>query len=64
VAPVSDEPSLAELVDRVDGLLRRDEPVPRELAVDLLVAMPRPEREPWLRTLIELAWRPNEDPNR
>jgi hypothetical protein len=60
VAPVSAEPSplLAELVDRVDDLLRRDEPVPRELAVDLLVAMPQAERERWLRTLMELAWRP------
>jgi hypothetical protein len=72
LAPVTHTPTatLGELVDRVDDLLRRDEPVPRELAIDLLVAMPQPERERWLRTLVELAWRPaeedptREDPNR
>ena len=53
-----DRARFAALVDRVDGLLRKDEPVPRELAVDLLVAMPQAEREAWLRTLVELAWRP------
>lgn len=47
-----------EIVDEVERLLLAEEPVPTELAVDLLVAMPRAERERWLRLLVEMAWKP------
>lgn len=43
------------LVDEVARLLAADEPVPPELAADLIAAMPREEREHWLRTLMGLA---------
>lgn len=53
-----------EIVDEVERLLLAEEPVPTELAVDLLVAMPRPERERWLRLLVEMAWQPDAEPPR
>ncbi|GJF06705.1 hypothetical protein [Pseudonocardia sp. D17] len=52
-----------ELVDEIDRRLAADEEVPLNMAANLLAAMPRAERERWLRTLVELAWRPdNIDP--
>lgn len=52
-----------EIVDKVERLLLAEEPVPTELAVDLLVAMPRAERERWLRLLVEMAWQPEPKPH-
>lgn len=46
------------LVDQVAALLTADEEVPVALAATLLAALPCAEREAWLRTLVELAWRP------
>lgn len=51
-----------EIVEEVERLLLAEEPVPTELAVDLLVAMPRAERERWLRLLVEMAWQPKPEP--
>lgn len=50
------------LVDEVDRLLAADEPVPPDLAADLVAALPRHERERWLRLMVEIAWRPRDGP--
>lgn len=47
-----------ELVDEVAALLAADEEVPEALAAALVAALPRAERERWLRLLVEIAWRP------
>lgn len=47
-----------QLVDEVAALLAADEEVPVELAAALMAALPRAERQRWLRLLVELAWRP------
>jgi hypothetical protein len=53
-----------EIVDEVERLLLAEEPVPTELAADLLAAMPRAERERWLRVLVEATWEPEPEPHR
>lgn len=44
---------MGHIVDRIEALLDADEPVPTELAADLLATMPREERERWLRILLD-----------
>jgi hypothetical protein len=51
-----------ELVDEIGRRLAAEEEVPLNMAANLLAAMPRAERERWLRTLVELAWRPDPEP--
>lgn len=47
-----------QVADEVDALLAADEEVPVELAAELMTALPRDERERWLRILARIAWRP------